>query len=61
MCVVYDNLITLGICIGAIGLGWYLGVLDGMEMTILLLIASVIPIPCLIIANKKHGRAEHDS
>ena len=49
------SVLSLGIAIFVIGLVWYLGLIDEIEMTIALIIASLIPIPCVVIANKKYG------
>lgn len=57
----YANLIgygvlLLGIVISAIGCAWYLGLTDEIGMTVALIVASLIPIPCVVIANKKYGK-----
>jgi len=49
------SVLSLGIAIFVIGFVWYLGLIDEIGMTIALIIASLIPIPCVVIANKKHA------
>jgi hypothetical protein len=49
------SILSLGIAISVIGLSWYLGLIDDIAMTISLIIASLIPIPCVVIANKKYA------
>jgi hypothetical protein len=55
------SVMILGICIGIIGVAWYLGFVDEIGMTVLLVIASIIPVPCLIIASQKYGKTKHES
>lgn len=49
------SVLFLGIAIFIIGFAWYLGLTDDIGMTIALIIASLIPIPCVVIANKKYA------
>lgn len=48
--------LVVGLCIAGTGLVWYLGLINENQMTFLLAIASVIPIPCLIVAIFKYKK-----
>lgn len=52
------SVLALGVCIGIIAIVWYLGLVGEIGMAISLFGASLLPIPCLIIANRKYGRRE---
>ena len=49
------SVLFLGIAIFVIGLAWYMGLIDEIGMAVALIIASLIPIPCVVIANKKYA------
>jgi len=53
------SVLFLGIAIFVIGLAWYFGLTGEIGMTVTLIIASLIPILCVVIANKKYRN--HDS
>ena len=55
------SVLGLGVCIGIIAFIWYIGLIDEISMTVSLIVASLIPIPCLVIANQKYARRKHDS
>jgi len=51
------SVLVLGLCIGVVGLLWYFALINENQMTFLLVLASVIPIPCLIIATVKYKKS----
>ena len=50
------SVLVLGTLIGLIALIWYFGLVNEIGMTILLCVASIIPIPCVLIANARYGK-----
>lgn len=50
------SVLSLGILIAVIGGAWHLKLIGEIEMTIYLVIASLLPIPCVVIANKKFAK-----
>ena len=50
------SVLVLGALIGLIAFFWFLGLVDDIGMTILLCVASLIPIPCVLIANARYGK-----
>ena len=49
-------MLIIGVLIGLIALIWYLGLIREIGMAILLGVVSLIPIPCLLIANARYGK-----
>ncbi len=49
-----NGLFLLGLLIAIIAFVWYVGLVDEIGMTIALLLASLVPIPFIVIANKKY-------
>ena len=50
------SVLILGVLIGLIAFIWYLGLVNEIGMAILLCVASLIPIPCLLVANARYGK-----
>ncbi|WP_157812656.1 hypothetical protein [Alteromonas sp. MB-3u-76] len=50
------SVLGLGTLIGLIAFIWYLGLVNEIGMTILLCVASLIPIPCVLVANARYGK-----
>jgi NADH:ubiquinone oxidoreductase subunit K len=48
------SVIVLGVLIAIIAISWSFRIIDDTVMTLLLAIASMVPVPCLIIANAKY-------
>ena len=46
--------LLLGILIAVVAFIWYIGMVDEIGMTVALIIASLVPIPFVVIANKKY-------
>ncbi|MBD3586077.1 hypothetical protein HHX48_10035 [Salinimonas sp. HHU 13199] len=49
------SVLLLGVLIGLIAVAWFVGAINEMGLTSLLLVASLIPIPCFIVAKVKYG------
>ena len=54
--VVGYSVLVLGILLGLIAIAWYLSLIGEIQMTIALLVSSLIPLPCLVYANNKYGK-----
>lgn len=50
------SVLVLGILIGVIGFAWYAGLISTAQMASTLAIASLVPLPCVFIANAKYGK-----
>jgi hypothetical protein len=50
------SVLIFGVLIGLVALIWYLGLISEIGMAILLGVVSLIPIPCLLIANARYGK-----
>ena len=50
------SVLSLGILIAMIGGAWYLRLIGEIEMTIYLVIASLTPIPCVVVAHRKFAK-----
>ncbi len=50
------SVLILGVLIGLIALIWYLKLISDIGMAIVLCAVSLIPIPCLLVANYRYGK-----
>ena len=48
------GVLVLGMLLAIIGFAWYRQLLDETSMSMAILIASLIPLACVMIANKKY-------
>lgn len=49
------SVFILGILIGITGMAWFVGLLNEIQMVVVIFIISLIPIPYLLIANSKYA------
>tara|TARA_R110000868_G_scaffold292568_3_gene553098 strand:+ start:2094 stop:2453 length:360 start_codon:yes stop_codon:yes gene_type:complete len=48
------SVLLLGILIGVVAFIWYFGLVDEIGMTVALLLVSLVPIPFIVVANRKY-------